>query len=77
MKDNKTIEIVFLKNESRTVIIFVSKIQSQNMSILGRSLPGIMPVSARKGTISYPEQAAEPSFPLNDGRLGQARLGFT
>ena len=24
MKDNKTIEIVFLKNESRTMIIFVS-----------------------------------------------------
>jgi hypothetical protein len=39
MKDNKTIEIVFLKNESRTMIIFVSESQSQNMSILGRSLP--------------------------------------
>jgi hypothetical protein len=39
MKYNKTIEIVFLKNESRTMIIFVSESQSQNMSILGRSLP--------------------------------------
>jgi hypothetical protein len=39
MKDNKTIEIVFLKNESRTMIIFVSERQSQNMIILGRSLP--------------------------------------
>jgi hypothetical protein len=37
MKDNKTIEIVFLKNESRTMIIFVSESQSQNISILGRS----------------------------------------
>jgi hypothetical protein len=37
MKDNK--EIVFLKNESRTMIIFVSESQSQNMIILGRSLP--------------------------------------
>ena len=35
MKDNKTIEIVFLKNESRTMIIFVSESQSQNMIILG------------------------------------------
>ena len=40
MKDNKTIEIVFLKNESRTMIIFVSESQSQNMIIFGRSLPG-------------------------------------
>ena len=39
MKDNKTIEIVFLKNESRTMIVFVSESQSQNMIILGRSLP--------------------------------------
>ena len=39
MKDNKTIEIVFLKNESRTMIIFVSESQSQNMIDLGRSLP--------------------------------------
>jgi hypothetical protein len=41
MKDNKTIEIVFLKHESRTIsmISFVSESQSQNMSILGRSLP--------------------------------------
>jgi hypothetical protein len=37
MKDNKTMEIVFLKNESRTMIIFVSESQSQN--ILGKSLP--------------------------------------
>jgi hypothetical protein len=39
MKDNKTIEIVFLKNESRTMVVFVSESQSQNMIILGRSLP--------------------------------------
>jgi hypothetical protein len=37
MKDNKTIEIVFLRNESRTMISFVSESQSQNMSILVRS----------------------------------------
>ena len=43
MKDNKTIEIVFLKNESRTMIIFfVSESQSQlDMIILG----GINPIS--------------------------------
>jgi hypothetical protein len=47
MKDNKTIEIVFLKNESRTMIIFfvsdfVSESQSQlDMIILG----GIHPIS--------------------------------
>ena len=44
MKDNKTIEIVFLKNESRTMIIFVSESQSQNMIILGRSLPGSLEI---------------------------------
>jgi hypothetical protein len=39
---------VFLKNESRTMIIFVSESQSQNMSILGRSLPTFRdaPISA-------------------------------
>jgi hypothetical protein len=45
MKDNKTIEIVFLKNESRTMIILVSdlflKANHKTWSlILGRSLPG-------------------------------------
>ena len=44
MKDNKTIEIVFLKNESLTnndnfCFWFVSESQLQNMIILGRSLP--------------------------------------
>jgi hypothetical protein len=39
MKDNKTIEIVFLKNESQTMIVFVSERHSQNMIISGRSLP--------------------------------------
>jgi hypothetical protein len=38
-RDYKTIEIVFLNNESRTKIISVSESQSQNMIILGRSLP--------------------------------------
>ena len=41
MKDNRTIEIVFLKNESQTMITFVSESQSQNMIVLGRSLPMI------------------------------------
>jgi hypothetical protein len=44
MKDNKTIEIGFLKNESRTMIIFVSESQTQNMIILGKSLPGLFAV---------------------------------
>ena len=48
MKDNKTIEIVFLKNESRTMIIFVSESQSQNMSILGRSLPIISELAIKQ-----------------------------
>ena len=48
MKDNKTIEIVFLKNESRTMIIFVSESQSQNMSILGRSLDFTRVITVKK-----------------------------
>ena len=41
MNDNKTIEIVFLKNESRRMIIFVSESESQNMIILGGSFTRI------------------------------------
>ena len=36
MKDNETMEINFLKNESRTMITFFLMSQSPNMFILGR-----------------------------------------